>query len=162
MQAIYPGSFDPITLGHLDIIQRASKIFEKVLVLVSENTKKTEKLSVETRIQLVKETVKHLNNIEVAAYKGLTVDYAKTNGYPVLIRGLRAASDFEVELEMSQINHALSDGIETIFLMTDPSYSFIRASRVWELLAFGGNIDNLVPKNVQKYLLNNQTLALNS
>lgn len=162
MQAIYPGSFDPITLGHLDIIQRASKIFEKILVLVSENTQKTEKLSVETRIELVRETVRDLKNIEVAAYKGLTVDFAKANNYPVLIRGLRAASDFETELEMSQINHALSNGIETVFLMTDPSFSFIRASRVWELLAFGGKINNLVPKNVENYLLKHQKLALNS
>ncbi len=152
MKAIYPGSFDPPTLGHLDIIHRASKIFDKLLVLVSENLDKAEKLDVTTRINLIKEATSDIKNIEVESSQGLTVDYAKTHGYTVLVRGIRGASDFEIELEMSQINKALS-GIETTFLMTDPQYSFIRASRVWELLKFGGDISNLVPPNVGNLLL---------
>ncbi len=154
MKAIYPGSFDPPTLGHLDIIHRAGKIFDKLLVLVSENLDKAEKLDVVTRINLIKEATSDMKNIEVASSQGLTVDYAKTHGYSVLVRGIRGASDFEIELEMSQINKALS-GIETTFLMTDPKYSFIRASRVWELLRFGGDISNLVPANVENLLLKN-------
>lgn len=152
MKAIYPGSFDPPTLGHLDIIHRAGKIFDKLLVLVSENLDKAEKLDVATRIKLIKEATADMKNIEVASSQGLTVDYAKANDYTVLVRGIRGASDFEIELEMSQINKALSS-IETVFLMTDPKYSFIRASRVWELLKFGGDISNLVPANVENLLI---------
>jgi pantetheine-phosphate adenylyltransferase len=152
MKAIYPGSFDPLTLGHLDVINRASKVFGEILVLVSENLGKSERLDLKTRIKLIREATKDLNNIKVASSSGLTVEYAKTHGYSVLVRGLRAASDFEVELEMSQINHRLSDGIETVFFMTDPQYSYIRASRVWELVKFGGDITALVPDNVAKEL----------
>lgn len=152
MKAIYPGSFDPLTLGHLDVIKRASKVFGEILVLVSENLGKTEKLNLETRIKLIEESTKNLPNLKVASSQGLTVEYAKKNGYSVLVRGLRAASDFETELEMSQINHRLSDGIETVFFMTDPQYSYIRASRVWELLKFGGDISSMVPENVAKQL----------
>lgn len=153
MKAIYPGSFDPLTLGHLDIIQRAAKVFTEVLILVSDNPdKKSGHIPVKDRIQLIKEATLKIKNIKIASHTGLTVDYARRHKYKVLIRGLRAASDFETELEMSQINHSLSEGIETVFLMTSPEYSFIRASRVWELLQFGGDPKLLVPKNVVKYL----------
>ncbi|MCE2928889.1 MAG: pantetheine-phosphate adenylyltransferase [Candidatus Caenarcaniphilales bacterium] len=152
MRAIYPGSFNPISLGHLDIIHRASKIFEHLLILVADNHEKSNQIGSEERIKLIKESIGDLNNVEVRAHKGLVVDYAKTNGYKVLLRGIRGASDFESELEMSQINHALSDGLETIFLMTSPQHSFIRSSRVWELVRFGGDLSKLVPANVAVYL----------
>lgn len=152
MEAIYPGSFDPLTLGHLDIIKRATKVCGQVKILVSANPSKHRVLSAETRAELMKEAVKDLKNVEVEIYSGLTVDYAKDNKVDAIIRGMRAASDFEYELEMSQINSFLSGGIETLFLMTSPEYSFIRASRVWELLKLGCDIHNLVPDNVAKYL----------
>ncbi len=155
MKALYPGSFDPITLGHLDILSRAAKIFEKVTVLISENPGKKEKLSLEARKELINEALKDFDNVDVQSFTGLTVDYALENSYDCLLRGLRGASDFEPELEMSQINHALSDGLETVLLMTSPNCSFIRSSRVWELLEFGDAIEALVPKNVAKYLLEN-------
>ncbi len=153
MRAIYPGSFDPLTLGHLDIIQRASKIFDQVLVLISENPDKSGHIKIADRIKLIEEATKNLDNIQVGSHLGLTVDYAKKHKFHVLVRGIRAASDFETELEMSQINHSLSDGLETVFLMTSPEYSFIRASRVWELMEFGGDLGVLVPNNVKKYLI---------
>lgn len=155
MKALYPGSFDPLSLGHLDIIQRAAKIFDKVTVLICENNKKQERLTTEQRLALVKVAVQDLENVDVQVFKGLTVDYARENSYDCLLRGMRGAADFELELEMSQINNFLSGGIETVFLMTSPEHSFIRSSRVWEILEFGDAIDNLVPKNVAEFLLKN-------
>ncbi|MDD9897401.1 MAG: pantetheine-phosphate adenylyltransferase [Candidatus Melainabacteria bacterium] len=155
MRAIYPGSFDPLTLGHLDIIERAAKIFDEVLILISENTEKSARISLDQRIRLIEEACKSMSNIKTSSNSGLTVAYAKEHGYDCLIRGMRAASDFEGELELSQINHALSDGLETVFLMTDPKHSFIRASRVWELLKYDGDISLMVPENVALYINTN-------
>ncbi len=152
MRAIYPGSFNPLTLGHLDVIRRASKIFDELMILVSDNPGKTQKLSSDERVSLIHEATQNIRNVKVTHYQGLTVHYAKEHGYEVLLRGIRGASDFEMELEMSQINHSLSAGIETVFLMTSPEHSFIRSSRVWELLNFGAEITNLVPENVKDYL----------
>lgn len=152
MKAVYAGSFDPITLGHLDIIKRACKIFDKVLILVAENHQKSCKISIQDRINLIIQACQNIQDLEVMSYSGLVVDFAKDKGYEVLIRGIRGAGDFETELEMSQINHALSQGMETLFLMTSPECSFIRASRVWELLDFGAKIDSLVPPNVVKFI----------
>lgn len=155
MKALYPGSFDPLSLGHLDIIKRAAKTFGKVTVLISENPGKKSKISIEDRVKLIEEAVLGMDNVDVQVFSGLTVDYALKNSYNFLLRGMRGAGDFEIELEMSQINRALSDGLETVFLMTSPQHSFIRSSRVWELLEFGDSIEALVPKNVAKYLLAN-------
>lgn len=152
MKAIYPGSFDPLTLGHLDIIQRASKIFAEVLVLISHNNEKSGRIPLEDRVTLIEDAVKDLANVKVGIYDGLVVDYAKEHSYDCLLRGMRAASDFEGELELSQINHALSKGMETIFLMTNPGYSFMRASRVWELLKYSDDLSLLVPENVALYI----------
>jgi pantetheine-phosphate adenylyltransferase len=152
MKAVYPGSFDPPTLGHLDIIERASKIFKEVLVLVSENPDKQGKISLEDRIKLLEELASTMKNVKIASFSGLTVDYVKKQNYDVLLRAIRDSSDFEAELGMSQINQKLS-GIETLFFMTDPQYSFIRSSRVWELIKFDGDISNMVPKNVKNHLL---------
>lgn len=152
MRAIYAGSFDPLTLGHLDIIQRAAKIFAELLVLISENNEKSGRIPVGDRVRLIKEATKDLPNIKVGVHSGLVVEYAKANSYDCLLRGMRAASDFEGELELSQINHALSGGLETVFLMTNPEYSFMRASRVWELLKYSDDLSLLVPKNVALYI----------
>lgn len=153
MEAIYPGSFDPLTLGHLDIIKRASKILDRLEILVSVNQDKNYRLEPKHRVRLIKEAIQTegLNNVTVATHRGLTVDYAKENAYKLIVRGIRASSDFEFELEMSQVNQFLA-GVETVFMMTSPEFSFIRASRVWELLQLGANISNLVPANVAEYL----------
>lgn len=152
VKAIYPGSFDPLTLGHLDVISRAANVVDELEVIVSVNPDKSRILPIETRVQLIEEAVKKFPNVKVNSYEGLTVDYAEKNGCKLIIRGLRAPSDFEAELGMSQINQSLPGGIDTMFLMTSPEYSFIRASRVWELMRLGGDLGNLVPKNVAKYL----------
>lgn len=151
MKFLYPGSFDPFTLGHLDIARRASSIAEELEILVSTNPDKNYKLDIDTRIMLIKEAVKDLVNVKVSSHSGLTVDYIKEKKHEVILRGMRGAFDFEMELEMSQVNNFLSN-VETLFLMTSPEYSFIRASRVWELLRLGADIHSLVPKNVAKYL----------
>ena len=153
MKVLYPGSFDPLTLGHLDIIKRAAKIYESVEVLISVNLDKGGRLPVKDRIKLIDNAIQgsKLKNITVKSYEGLTVDYAKKHDFKIILRGIRVSSDFETELEMSQVNKFLS-GVETVFLMTSPEYSFIRASRVWELLKLGGDISNLVPTNVASFL----------
>lgn len=157
MKAVYPGSFDPLTLGHLDIIERAAKLFESVVILLSENPDKSGRIKIEDRITLIQDATKEFQNISVDSFTGLTVDYVKKNSYDVLLRAIRDSSDFEAELGMSQINYKLSAGIETVFLMTNPQYSFIRSSRVWEILQFDGDISEMVPENVKQYLMNKVT-----
>ncbi len=152
MKAMYPGSFDPITNGHVDVIQRVSKLFDKVIVAVLNNQSKEEFISLEDRLKLVKEATEGVKNVSVESFSGLTVQYAKSRGADVIVRGLRAPSDFEYELEMSQINYFLSNGLETLFIMTNPKYSFIRSSRVKELVTLGGEVKELVPNVVFKYL----------
>ena len=150
--AIYPGSFDPITKGHLDVLETGSKIFGKVIIAVSHNINKKSFLTVEERINLIKETVKHLPNVEVDAFEGLTVNYAKKCGAEILLRGLRAVSDFEYEMQLSQTNSELSPDIKTVFLITKPEYNFISSSTVKEILLNGGDISKFVPETVYEYL----------
>lgn len=150
--AIYPGSFDPVTKGHLDVLERASSIFDKVIIVVSVNTNKQSFISAEDRISLIKECVKHLKNVEVDSYNGLTVDYAKSKGADVLIRGLRAVSDFEYEMQLSQVNHALDSEINTVFLITKPEYNFISSSTIREIAIMRGDISKFVPAPVKKFL----------
>ena len=152
MKALYPGSFDPITNGHVDVIQRVSKLFDEVIVAVLNNQSKEEFIPLEERLKLVKEAIEGVKNVSVESFSGLTVKYAKSRGAHVIVRGLRAPSDFEYELEMSQINYFLSSGLETLFIMTNPKYSFIRSSRVKELVNLGGEVKELVPSAVYKYL----------
>ena len=152
MKALYPGSFDPITNGHVDVIQRISKLFDEVIVAVLNNADKSEFISLEDRIRLVKESIGNIKNIHVESFSGLTVNYAKSKQAEIIVRGLRAPSDFEYELEMSQINYFLSEGMETLFIMTSPKYSFIRSSRVKELVSLGAETKELVPAPVYKYL----------
>lgn len=151
--AIYPGSFDPITNGHLDVLTTGSKIFGKVIIAVSNNINKNSFLTVEERINLIKESVKHLDNVEVDFFDGLTVNYAKERGATILLRGLRAVSDFEYEMQLSQTNSELSPDIKTVFLITKPEYNFISSSTVKEIFLNNGDISNFVPEPVKEYLL---------
>jgi pantetheine-phosphate adenylyltransferase len=143
--AIYPGSFDPITLGHLDIIERGSHLFEHIIVAVLCNPNKEPMFSVEKRLAQIECCTRHLANVKVDSFMGLTVDYAKRQQATVLLRGLRVLSDFEKELQMAHTNQTLWDGIETVFLATAKEYSFLSSSIVKEIAKFGGAVDHLVP-----------------
>lgn len=149
--AIYPGSFDPITNGHLDVLERASKIFSKVIIAVLKNPNKTTYLSTETRVNLIKESVSYLDNIEVDSFIGLTVDYARAKGAKVLIRGLRAVSDFEYEMQMAQINQNLGPQLDTIFLVPRVENNFVSSSVVKQVSLLGGDISQFVPEPVNQY-----------
>ena len=150
--AIYPGSFDPITNGHIDILRSGAKIFEKVIIAVSYNIEKTSFLPIETRVELIKQSVEGIPNVEVDCFEGLTVDYAKKRGATVLLRGLRTSFDFEYEMQLSQTNNALDKDIQTVFLITKPEFNFISSSSVREILANKGDISQFVPSAVYKYL----------
>ena len=152
MKALYPGSFDPITLGHLDLIERSSKLFESVIVLVAINSEKQYLFSLAERIELIENSIQHLDNVKVDSFSGLTVNYAKKQNARTIIRGLRAVSDFEKELQMAQINHSLKPEIETLFLATASEYSFLSSSIVKEVARFGGSVEHLVPLGVAKAL----------
>ncbi|MBF2001357.1 MAG: pantetheine-phosphate adenylyltransferase [Synechococcales cyanobacterium C42_A2020_086] len=148
MIAIYPGSFDPITLGHLDIIERGCQLFDQVIVVLSRNPNKTPLFTVQQRMAHIRWSTQHLPNLEVDSFDGLTVTYARLRQAKVLLRGLRAVSDFELELQMAHTNKTLSDDIETVFLATSTEYSFLSSSLVKEIARFGGPIDHLVPQAV--------------
>lgn len=151
--AIYPGSFDPITKGHLDVLETGSEIFDKVIIAVSHNPNKKSFLTIEERKNLIIQSITHLKNVEVDAFDGLTVDYAKRKGATVLIRGLRAVSDFEFEMQLSQTNSTLANNIKTVFLTTKPEYNFIASSTVKEVLFNNGDISSFVPEYVNNFLL---------
>jgi pantetheine-phosphate adenylyltransferase len=146
--AIYPGSFDPITLGHLDIIERGSKLFDRVVVAVLLNPGKTPLFTIEQRLEQIRTATQHLPQVEVDSFDGLTVTYAEQIGAKVLLRGLRVLSDFEKELQMAHTNKILSTEIETIFLATSTDYGFLSSSVVKEIAQFGGAIDRFVPPHV--------------
>ena len=148
MIAIYPGSFDPITLGHLDIIERGSQLFSQVIVAVLRNPNKSPLFSVQQRLEQIRQSTTHLDNVEIDAFEGLTVEYAARSKAKVLLRGLRAISDFEVELQMAHTNKTLSTEIETVFLATSNEYSFLSSSVVKEIARFGGSVNHLVPSHV--------------
>ena len=150
--AIYPWSFDPITKGHLDILKNASGIFDKVIIAVARNGEKKGFLSTEERVELIKKSIEGLDNVEVDAFEGLTIEYAKKRGAEILIRGLRAVSDFEYEMQLSQTNSALCDEIKTVFLTTKPKYNFISSSTIREILQNNGDISKFVPQAVNEYL----------
>lgn len=156
MIAIYPGSFDPVTLGHIDIIERGAKLFDQVIVAVLSNPSKQPLFTAEKRISQITQCTQHISNVKVDAFVGLTVKYAKQHNAGVLLRGLRVMSDFEKELQMAHTNKTLNQEIETVFLATTKEYSFLSSSIVKEIAHFGGSIDHLVSANVaqdmyQKY-----------
>ena len=149
--AIYPGSFDPVTFGHLDIIMRASKIFDHLTVAVLNNNVKTPLFSVEERVNILKEATKDIPNIKVESFSGLLVDYAKSRNVHVVIRGLRAITDFEYELQNAQTNALLSKGaLDTVFLTTKLEYAYLSSSSVKEIASFKGDISMCVPEFVAK------------
>lgn len=150
--AVCPGSFDPITYGHLDIIRRGAKVFDKVYVSVMNNSSKNPLFSVEERINLIKEVTKDLPTVTVDEHSGLLVDYAKSVKANAIIRGLRAVSDFEYEMQITSMNRVLNDEIETFFIMTNSQYSFLSSSIVKEVSKYNGNISELVPPIVEAAL----------
>ncbi|WP_368298435.1 pantetheine-phosphate adenylyltransferase [Cytobacillus firmus] len=152
--AVCPGSFDPITYGHLDIIKRAAKVFEQVYVVVLNNSSKNPLFSVEERIQLIEEVTKDLKNVKVDSFQGLLMDYAKSVKANAVIRGLRAVSDFEYEMQITSMNRVLNDEVETFFIMTNNQYSFLSSSIVKEVAKYNGDISELVPDIVEKALKN--------
>ena len=157
--AIYPGSFDPITNGHIDILKSGAEIFDKVIIAVSYNINKEGFLPGDVRVKLIEEAVKDIPNVEVDKFEGLTVEYAKKRGASVLLRGLRTSFDFEYELQLSQTNHSLYNDIKTVFLITKPEYNFISSSCVREILVNKGDISKFVPRSVASYLNTNCGIA---
>ena len=151
--AICPGSFDPITYGHLDIIQRGAKVFDEVYVGVLHNSAKKSLFTVEERVNLIEEVTAHIPNVKVDSFQGLTVDYAKSKNACAMIRGLRAVTDFEYEMQITSMNRVLDEGIETFFIMTNNQYSFLSSSIVKEVAKYNGNISELVPEPVQKAIV---------
>lgn len=152
--AIYPGTFDPITLGHVDIIERSSRVFDRVLVTLAINPKKTSMFSTHERREMVEDAVKHIANVTVLEYDGLIVDLAKANGASAIIRGLRAISDFEFEFQMALMNRTLAEDIDTVFFMPDERFTYISSSIIRNVASFNGDIKKLVPELVAKKLLN--------
>jgi pantetheine-phosphate adenylyltransferase len=150
--AVCPGSFDPITYGHLDIITRGAKVFDQIYVVVLNNSSKKPLFSVDERIELIREVTGDIPNVVVDSFQGLLVDYAKKVNAKAIIRGLRAVSDFEYEMQITSMNRVLEDDIETFFIMTNNQYSFLSSSIVKEVAKYGGNISELVPKRVEESL----------
>ncbi len=150
--AVYPGSFDPVTLGHVDLIKRTVGLFDELVVAVARNIYKTGYFTVPERLEMIAELTKDYDNVSVDAFDGLLVDYVRKKGACCVLRGLRAFSDFEYEFQMALTNRKLNDDYETIFLMTHESYSFISSSLVKELIEFGGDISSFVPPLVEKKL----------
>lgn len=150
--AIYPGTFDPPTNGHLDIVQRASVLFDRVVVAVGMNPAKKTFFTDDERIALMREACAPMKNVEVTGFNTLTVEFARSVGARFVIRGIRALSDFEFEFEMANMNRRLAPEIEMVFLMTSPEYLFLSASRVKELAAFGASVEGMVPPTVAKRL----------
>ena len=150
--AVYPGSFDPITNGHIDLIERATRIFDKLIVAVAENPGKLPLFTIEERVEMVKKTTEQFENVIVDKISGLTVDYVRQHGASVIIRGLRAISDFEYELQMALMNRKLNSQIETIFLMPNLQYSYVKSSHIKEIAKLGACLDGLTPDLVIEML----------
>ena len=150
IRAIYPGSFDPVTFGHLDIIIRSSKIVDELIIGVLMNKAKTPLFSVEERVKMLKEVTKDLDNVKVVPFDGLLVEFARQQKARLVIRVLRAITDFEYEIQMSQTNHKLEPEVETMFLTTNLKYSYLSSTIVREVAAFGGDISQFVPETVAK------------
>ena len=150
-RAVCPGSFDPVTLGHLDIVERASKIYDAVTVAVLGNKKKSSLFTVDERMDLLTRVTGEYGNVKVDSFHGLLVDYCRARDIPVIVKGLRAISDFDYELQMAQMNHGLA-GVETMFMTTNPLYSFLSSSLVKEVATYGGDVSGLVPPLVHSTL----------
>tara|TARA_B100000029_G_scaffold174699_1_gene171590 strand:+ start:3252 stop:3758 length:507 start_codon:yes stop_codon:yes gene_type:complete len=149
---IYPGSFDPLTFGHLDVIERASRLFDKVIVAVADNTDKRAMFSLTERRRMLSVAVKNMDNVEAVAFSGLLVDFAEANEACAIVRGLRAVSDFEFEFQMALMNRRLKDHIETIFMMPRGKYSYLSSRLVKEVAGLGGDVEPFVPPHVARAL----------
>lgn len=147
--AVYPGSFDPITMGHVDVITRASRMFDQIIMAVVANPQKKNLFPLSKRVEMIKNSIGFLNNVKIESFEGLTVDFARKHGAAVIIRGLRAISDFELEFQMSQMNKTLYPDIETIFVMAKLDYTFLSSSMIKEVVTLGGDVSSLVPEPVQ-------------
>ena len=152
MQALYPGSFDPLTLGHLDLIERGAQLFDRLVVAVLRNPGKNPCFSVEERLEQIRSATAHLGNVEAAAFDGLTVTFAQHCGASVILRGLRALSDFEYELQIAHTNKSLAPQLETLFMATATAHSFLSSSVVKEVARFGGSVGHMVPGGVAQDL----------
>ncbi len=150
--AIYPGSFDPITNGHIDIIQRGLQIFDRVIIAVARNSEKNSLFSVQERVELISQLVDDNERLEVDTFDGLLVDYVVANEARVILRGLRAVSDFEYEFQLAQMNHSISQQIETLFMMTSAQHGYLSSSIVKEVASLGGKIEKFVPQLVAEKL----------
>lgn len=146
--AIYPGSFDPPTLGHLDVMERASRLFDNVVVAIGVNSSKAPLLSAEQRQEALEQSVAHLHNVRIDSFSGLLIDYVSQQNAKVIVRGLRATADFEYEFQMAMVNRRLSEEIESVFLMTKWEYSYLSSSIVKEVATLGGDFEGMVPKPV--------------
>ena len=151
-KAVCPGSFDPVTNGHLDIVARASKLYDQVTIAVMVNRSKSGLFTLDERMEMVRETTIEYGNVVVESFGGLLVDFCRERDIPVVIKGLRAVSDFDYELQMAQMNHGLG-GVETLFLSTNPLYSFLSSSLVKEVATYGGDVSGLIPEAVLKRLI---------
>lgn len=152
VKAVYPGSFDPITNGHMDIIKRAARIVDELIIVVSVNSAKSPMFSMEERMQIINEVTDDMPNVRVMSFDGLTAECAKNLGATVIIRGLRAVTDFENEMQLAQTNHYIDSGIDTMFLATSLEYSFLSSTIVKELAYYGSDISRLVPDKVEEMM----------
>lgn len=152
VSAMYPGTFDPITLGHEDLVRRASRLFDRIVVAVAANPGKTPMFSLDERVALARKVLKNFDNVEITGYDGLTVDFAKKNDLQVIVRGLRAISDFEYEFQLANMNRHLTDDVETAFLTPTEKYTYISASLVREIAAMGGDVTEFVSPEVKAAL----------
>ena len=143
--AVYPGTFDPFTRGHLDLVERALRLFPRVIVAIADNPQKTPLFSTEERRAIIQDATRHLHGLEIDAFHGLLVNYARDRGAKAVIRGLRAVSDFEIEFQMALMNRKLADSIETVFLMPHEAYTYLSSRLVKEVASLGGQVDELVP-----------------
>jgi pantetheine-phosphate adenylyltransferase len=150
-RAVCPGSFDPITNGHVDVIERSSALFDEVIVVVGINQSKNRLFEPDERVEMIREVVAHLPNVKVDTFRGLLVDFCVAHDVKVIVKGLRAVSDFDYELQMGQMNHSLA-AVDTLFMPADPHYSFLSSSLVKEVATYGGDVSGLVPKAVLRRL----------
>ena len=148
MKAIYPGSFDPVTYGHLDIIERAAKVVDELIIGVLVNSAKNPLFTREERVKLIEETTKHIPNVTVKTFEGLTIDFAKQNGANLIIRGLRAVTDFETEMQIAQTNHSIEPEVDTMFFTTSLEYAFLSSTIVKEVAHYGSDVSKMVPPEV--------------
>lgn len=151
-RAIYPGSFDPVTLGHLDIIERSSRVVDELIIGVLINSKKNPAFTMEERLEMICEATRGLRNVKALSFEGLTVDFARQNDANLIIRGLRAVTDFESEMQIAQTNHSIMPQIDTMFFTTSLEYAFLSSTIVKEVAFYGGDISGFVPPNVEKML----------